>query len=135
MLALDFRVRALTVLALLAALITALVGLMAVPGIADLPALPRSGHAGTAHDGQKWDAASIATTMNNGGCGNVDVYLCSAEDTLVYVCKSPSNPKNLLGLRVGATQHQVITGFSGSIPYWTKKVSGCDYLGPGSLLH
>ncbi len=132
MLTLDFRVRALAVLALLAALIAAAVVLIA-PRVADLPSLPRTEHAEEAHDGQKWDSASITTTMSNGGCGPVDVYLCSAEDTLVYVCKSPSNSKNLLGLRVGATNRQVITGFSGSISYWMKKVRGCDYLGPGSL--
>ncbi len=131
MLTLDFK--SLAILALLAALIAATVVLIAAPRVTDLPSLPRTGHAEDAHDGQKWDSASITTTMSNGGCGPVDIYLCSAEDTVVYVCKSPSNPKSLLGLRVGATNQQVITGFSGSISYWMKKVRGCDYLGPGSL--
>ena len=111
------------------ALIALLAYLAIIPGLANIPL---SDHAKNEHKNQKWNAASILTTINNGGCGQVDVYACS-NDTLIYTCQSPSDPTKLLGLVVGQTVKQVITGYSSRASHWNKKTGKCDYLGPASF--
>lgn len=121
--------RSVWVLAILA-LLAALISLMVAPRVADLPSLPGSKHAGEAHEGQAWDAAAIAATMSNGGCGPVEVYLCS-DDTYLYTCADPTNAARMLGLRVGATQQQIITGHVAREAYWKRQASKCVHVGNG----
>lgn len=90
--------------------------------------IPKTIHAGTAHADQKWNAASIQMTMSKGDCGEVQVFTCS-DDTTIYTCQSPSDPKKLLGLVVGSTDQQVITGYTARANHWTGKTDSCSLSG------
>ncbi len=129
MLALDFK--SLAVLALLAALIAATVVLIVAPRVADLPSLPRTGHAQEAHQGQVWNAEKIIGVMAGGGCGNVNVYTCN-DGTFLYLCANPDNASKLLGLFVSQTSGKVITGYTGDISHWDRKIKSCTPIGPGA---
>lgn len=118
-------------------LVLALIALLAyivaiVPGLADLPKLPQTDHAQSGHEGQAWDAAAIVTAMSGGNCGPVDIYQCD-DDTFVYTCQDPLNAARLLGLRVGATSHKIITGHTARTSYWQNQTASCTYLGPGGF--
>jgi len=98
-----------------------------IPG---LNSIPLTDHASNAHVSQKWNASNILTTMTGGGCGTVTVYVCK-NDTTIYTCQSPTDPKKLLGLVTGSTDKAVITGFTSRISFWINKVKGCDQIGGG----
>lgn len=105
--------------------------LLTIPGIADLPALPRSDHARLRGNEEVWNPDRIADTMARGGCGQVTAYACP-DDTIIFTCSNPNNALQQLGLVIGKTIQQVITGYTARAGYWQKKVDGCDYLGPFS---
>ena len=106
---------------LILALIVLLAYLAIIPEVADLPKLPQTDHAQSAHQNQKWNTAAIVTAMSGGNCGTVSIYACS-DDTLIYTCQSPTDPKKLLGLVVGQTNNQIITGYASRASHWNSKI-------------
>ena len=89
---------------------------LALPGLADLADLPLTAHAKTAHQGQAWTAEAIMAAMTSGGCHPIVIYFCV--DEVRYFCPDPGRPGNYLGLIVGRTHQQVITGWTARQSYW-----------------
>jgi hypothetical protein len=82
--------------------------------------LPFSKHALTAHANQKWNALSIAEYFDSGGCIPKE-YTCAAQDFKVAYCELNDNKS--IGLIIGATVKQVITGFLANTTFWANRCS------------
>ena len=67
-----------------------------------------------AHPG-KWNAETVTEYMNQGKCIPVQ-YSCPALDIDVFYCVM--NEKKSIGLIVGHTIRQAVTGFMGNTRYW-----------------
>jgi hypothetical protein len=77
--------------------------------------LPTTRHAAEAHAGQRWNADSIASFMDAGGCQPTK-YACPADDFEVSWCQV--NDDKAIGLVIGRTTRIIVTGFMASADYW-----------------
>lgn len=80
--------------------------------------IPMTRHAANEHTGQKWDAVSIAEYFDQGRCIPRE-YACAAQDYNVFYCEI--SPGKAIGLLVGRTVEQIITGYPGSTSYWENR--------------
>ena len=106
----------LLILLVLAVLLLAPGALRASVAIKD--SLPLSQHALTGHQGQAWNAASIQDYMNRGRC-TPKQYSCAALDFTVRYCEI--KPGLSIGLIIGSTVRQVVTGFAAKTKYWESR--------------
>ncbi len=94
--------------------------LASIPQPADLPTLPRTKHAETAHALETWNPVTIAGYM--GSCPNRVEFMCN-ESTIKYFCPAPDG-RGLLGLLVSNDGFpMVITGFRARVGYWEAKLT------------
>jgi len=77
--------------------------------------IPLTDHASQAHAGQAWDADSIYEYMRGGNC-KPTVYACPSQDVVVYYCDMGDNKS--IGLVIGATIRQIITGLMARTSWW-----------------
>lgn len=106
---------------LIAMLLIAVATVVALPRLDDLP---MTRHAQTSHVGQKVDALKMKKIITNGNCKDMKVYKCDYDDTFKVMCNLGPDLRG--GLLIGATVHQVITGYSGRTDYWDGVLSRCS---------
>lgn len=93
------------------------------PAMIQILDYPRTQHATTSHIQQRWNVDTIGAAMTGGGCGPVTVSVC--EDTVIYTCKSPTDPKKLLGMVIGRWNRVIITAYASRASHWTNKTNKC----------
>lgn len=80
--------------------------------------LPRTKHADVTRQDAKWNPVTIQDYFNKGKCKpNIDI--CQAEDFEVHWCEV--NDGMSIGLVIGHTIRQVITGYMARTNYWSNK--------------
>jgi hypothetical protein len=84
----------------------------------ELSRLPLSKHAQTGHNGQEWNAETIRDSMGRRECTWKE-YVCADTDKEIYYCQV--SPSRSIGLVVGRTTRQIITGFVGPTKYWQSR--------------
>ena len=90
-----------------------------IPAPADLPSLPRTKHAETAHALEAWNAVTIADYMGN--CPDQVKFMCN-DNAIKYFCPAPDG-KGLLGLLVSNDGFpMIITGFKARASFWQNKL-------------
>jgi len=90
-----------------------------IPAPADLPSLPRTLHAETAHALEAWNAVTIANYMGN--CPDQVKFMCN-DNAIKYFCPAPDG-KGLLGLLVSNDGFpMIITGFKARASFWQNKL-------------
>lgn len=80
--------------------------------------LPMTQHALNQHQGQQWDAVSISSYFDSGKCIPQE-YSCMAGDFDVFYCEL--SPGKAIGLVIGRTVRQIVTGFAASTGYWKSR--------------
>jgi hypothetical protein len=75
-------------------------------------------HATGGHLMQAWNATNISEYMSSGGC-MPKMYVCEADDIEVYYCEM--NRGKSIGLIVGHTVRQVITGLMAKTSWWERR--------------
>ncbi len=80
--------------------------------------IPLTRHALDGHAHQTWNAASIMDFMKSGGCIPKE-YSCAAQDFTVRYCEI--KPGLSIGLIIGNTIRQVVTGFAARTTYWQNR--------------
>jgi hypothetical protein len=86
-----------------------------VPAPLEKVQAPLSEHARTGHNQDAWNAVLIQQHMAAGRC-KPKMYQCPGKDIDVVYCKE--NNGMALGLIIGRTVEQVITGFMAPLGYW-----------------
>jgi hypothetical protein len=84
----------------------------------DYGALPLTNHAIDGHEGERWNAVSIQGYFDTGKCVP-DQYSCIEDDFEVHSCLMDNGKK--IGLVIGRTVRQIITGFMASPGYWDSR--------------
>jgi hypothetical protein len=87
--------------------------------IADvLDSLPLTNHAKESHASESWNAATIKDYMTKRACTPSE-YMCADNDTEIAYCEI--KPGYSIGLVVGRTVRQIITGFAGPTNFWQSR--------------
>jgi len=77
--------------------------------------IPITNHAATSHSDQYWNATSIKSFFDSGNCP-VKSYTCELDDFEVRYCVM--NDEKSIGLIIGLTVKQIISGFMADTDYW-----------------
>lgn len=87
--------------------------------IADLlDSIPLTRHAQDGHAGESWNATTIRDHMAQRACTPTE-YMCADNDTEIAYCEI--KPGYSIGLIVGRTVRQIITGFAGPTNFWQSR--------------
>ena len=81
---------------------------------------PLTKHAEESHAEEAWNATKVKDYFDAKGC-KPSSYYCASEDTDVYYCVSPDDPAKAIGLIIGHTVRQIITGYTGPLEYWQNR--------------
>ena len=82
--------------------------------------LPLTQHAEEKHASDSWSAERIRDYIGNGNCVPKQ-YACIEEDFDVVYCQL--SPKKTIGLVIGRSVRQIVTGFMASKQYWENRCS------------
>ncbi len=81
--------------------------------------LPLTRHAQEAHAAQKWNAANIQQHMLDRKCTPTE-YICADSDQEIVYCKAEQGIP-AIGLIIGRTVRQIITGLAGPENWWQNR--------------
>jgi hypothetical protein len=88
--------------------------------------MPLTQHALDGHPDRSTGPAKIQALMASGACSPVEVWDCWMIDQLIVTCPAAesANPNMRLGLFVGRSNPQIITGYPSD--RWGLKTFGCS---------
>lgn len=114
----DNRGSSAPIVMMLLVVLALLIGLM-FSAVGDIPL---TNHAKTGHVGEAFTAEKIQQDMAAGKC-TPRGYMCKKLDTRILYCTDHPElaPGRAIGLVIGATVEQVLTGFEGSVGYWQNR--------------
>lgn len=81
-------------------------------------ALPKTDHAYNGHTTQKWNVHNIQSYFDAGKC-KPTVYVCNDLDIEIHYCEMDN--KNSIGLVIGHTVREIVTGFMARTTYWKSR--------------
>lgn len=84
----------------------------------ELDKLPLTNHAKASHQSEIWNAETIRDHMTKRACTPKE-YMCADNDTEIAYCEI--KPGLAIGLVVGRTVRQIITGFAGPTNFWQSR--------------
>lgn len=82
--------------------------------------VPMTQHAATSHAKQTWNATTIRQRIASGQCRPHE-YLCADQEVRIVWCVLDNNPNLAVGLVIGATIEQIITGFAAPVETWRNR--------------
>ena len=80
--------------------------------------IPLTNHAKNSHKNQSWNATTIQNYMYSGGC-KPTIYQCPDDDFEVKYCQI--NDDKSIGLIIGLTVKQIVTGYMADTNHWTDR--------------
>ena len=99
------------------AIVNALIGALDSTATWDAPLTK---HAEESHAEEAWNATKVQEYFQQKGC-QPSGYYCESEDVDVFYCDSPNEPGKAIGLIIGHTVKQIVTGFVAPKNYWTSR--------------
>jgi len=89
-----------------------------IPASKEVIAAPLTEHARSGHAQEAWNAETIQQHMLDGNCDPI-MYSCPQQDYNVVYCEE--NEDMSIGLIIGRTIEQVVTGFMSKTSYWENR--------------
>lgn len=86
----------------------------------ELEKMGLSSHALDKHQSEPYNAETVRQIMVTRKCTPME-YICADNDTQIYYCQNEKNPAKAIGLVIGRTFRQIVTGLGGKTKYWQNR--------------